>query len=97
MSEAVAKWLSSAGLHPDRFIDTRDVEFNDMQLSVDSLNATGTLDEASAIDIPKEDRTNLVPMCVEIGSEAKADATAQSYVLGKVCITEIFSSDLCSS
>ncbi|XP_043278054.1 rab3 GTPase-activating protein non-catalytic subunit isoform X2 [Venturia canescens] len=84
VSETVAKWLSAAAVDPARLIDTRDVEFDQMQNSVDSLQATGTLDEAAAVDIPKDEELNLLKVSVEIGSEANTDTTAQTHILERI-------------
>lgn len=54
-----------------------------MQNSVDSLKTTGTLDEAAAVDLPKDEELNLLKVSVEIGSEANTDTTAQTQILGK--------------
>lgn len=83
MSEIVAKWLSSTGLDPARLIDTTDIEFDQMQLSVDSLKMVGSLDEAAAMELSQQEQMKLLSVSIEIGSEAKADLTAQSYVLGE--------------
>ena len=82
VSEAVAKWLSSSGIDPARLIDTRDTEFNQIQLPTDAMNLSGTLeDTAAAIDIPKEE---LLTVSVDVGSEANPDTSAQAQVLGMV-------------
>lgn len=84
VSEIVAKWLSSTGLDPARLIDTTDVEFDQMQLSVDSLRMVGSLDEAAAMELSQQDQMRLLSVSVEIGNEAKADTTAQNQILGKL-------------
>lgn len=86
MSELVAKWLSTTGIDPARLIDTTDVEFDQLQLSVDSLQLNDALDEASAVDIPKQEQTKLLSLSVEIGDEAKVDTTVEARILGKIYI-----------
>lgn len=83
MSELVAKWLSTTGIDPARLIDTTDVEFDQLQLSVDPLQLTDSLDEATAIDVPQQEQTKLLSLSVEIGDEAKANATMEACILGK--------------
>lgn len=53
-----------------------------MQHSIDSMNQTGSLDEACAAELTQQDRDGLLCMSVEVGNEAKDDQTALSYVLG---------------
>lgn len=86
VSEIVARWLSSTGLDPARLIDTTDVEFDQMELSVDSLKMAGSLDEAAAMELSQQEKMRLLSVSVEIGSEAKADLTAQNYILEKLTL-----------
>ncbi|XP_015586731.1 rab3 GTPase-activating protein non-catalytic subunit isoform X2 [Cephus cinctus] len=86
VSEIVAKWLASAGLDPARLIDTTDVEFDHMELSIDSLKMAGSLDEAAASELSQQDQMKLLSVSVEIGSEAKADTTAQAFILEKISL-----------
>lgn len=83
VSELVAKWLSTTGIDPARLIDTTDVEFDQLQLSVDSLQLTDTLSEATAVEVPRQERTKLLSLSVEIGDEAKVNTTTEACVLGK--------------
>lgn len=85
VSELVAKWLSTTGIDPARLIDTTDVEFDQLQLSMDStqLIADDTLNEATAVEVPRHERTKLLSLSVEIGNEAKVDTTAEACILGK--------------
>lgn len=82
VSEIVAKWLSSAGIDPARLIDTTDIEFDQLQLSIDSLKLVGSLDEAKAVELLQQDSKALLSVSVEIGSEAKTEQTALANVLG---------------
>ena len=82
VSEIVARWLSSAGVNPTRLIDTTDIEFDQLQLSIDSLKVAGSLDEAKAVELLQQDSKTLLSVSVEIGSEAKADQTALTIILG---------------
>lgn len=86
ISEIVAKWLSSAGLDPTRLIDTTDIEFEQIQTTKDSMQRIGSLDEACAVELTKQDRDNLLTLAVEIGSEAKDDQSALSYVIDKISL-----------
>ncbi|XP_046609657.1 rab3 GTPase-activating protein non-catalytic subunit [Neodiprion virginianus] len=86
VSEIVAKWLSSTGIDPARLIDTTDVEFDQMQLSMDSLKIAESLDEAAAMELSQQDQMKLLSVSVELGSEAQADSTAQSYILEKLTV-----------
>ncbi|XP_014472926.1 PREDICTED: rab3 GTPase-activating protein non-catalytic subunit isoform X1 [Dinoponera quadriceps] len=81
VSELVAKWLSTTGIDPARLIDTTDIEFDQLQLSMDSLQLNDALDEASAIDVPQQEQTKLLSLSVEIGDEAKVDSTAEACIL----------------
>lgn len=84
MSELVTKWLSTTGIDPARLIDTTDVEFDQLQLSVDnSLQLSDTLSKATAVRIPRQERTKLVSLSIEIEDEAKVNATAEACILGK--------------
>ena len=78
----MAKWLSSAGLDPSRLIDTTDIEFDQMQLPIDSIKHLESLDEACATELTQQDRERLLSIPVEVGSEAKDDQTALTYILG---------------
>lgn len=82
VSEIVAKWLSSAGVDPTRLIDTTDIEFDQLQLSIDSLKLAGSLDEAKAVELLQQDSKTLLSVSVEMGSEAKTEQTALANVLG---------------
>ncbi|XP_072760669.1 rab3 GTPase-activating protein non-catalytic subunit isoform X2 [Anoplolepis gracilipes] len=86
VSELVAKWLSTTGIDPTRLIDTTDVEFDQLQLSIDSLQLTDTLDEATAIEVPQQEQQKLLSLSVEIGDEAKTDMTAEAYILDKMIL-----------
>lgn len=83
VSELVAKWLSTTGIDPARLIDTTDVEFDQLQLSVDPLQVSDSLDEATAVDVPQQEQTKLLSLSVEIGDEAKANATMEACILGE--------------
>lgn len=89
VSELVGKWLSTTGIDPARLIDTTDVEFDQLQLSVDSLQLTDALDEASAIEVPQQEQPKLLSLSVEIGDEAKTDTTVEACILGKTRIRKI--------
>ena len=82
MSELVAKWLSTTGIDPARLIDTTDVEFDQLQLSVDSLQFTDTK-EATAVQVSQQERSKLVSLSIEIGDEAKINTTTEACILGK--------------
>ncbi|OXU28898.1 hypothetical protein TSAR_008176 [Trichomalopsis sarcophagae] len=86
VSEIVAKWLSSAGVDPTRLIDTTDIEFDQLQLSIDSLKLAGSLDEAKAVELLQQDSKALLSVSVEIGSEAKTEQTALANVLDKISL-----------
>ncbi|EZA61233.1 Rab3 GTPase-activating protein non-catalytic subunit [Ooceraea biroi] len=86
VSELVAKWLSTTGIDPARLIDTTDVEFDQLQLSVDSLQLAEALDEATAVQVPQQEREKLLSLSVEIGDEAKASTTAEAYILDKMIL-----------
>ncbi|XP_025154199.1 rab3 GTPase-activating protein non-catalytic subunit isoform X2 [Harpegnathos saltator] len=86
VSELVAKWLSTTSINPARLIDTTDVEFDQLQLSVDSLQLNDVLDEVSAVDIPQQEQTKLLSLSVEIGDEAKVDTTTEACILDKITL-----------
>ncbi|XP_012253512.2 rab3 GTPase-activating protein non-catalytic subunit isoform X2 [Athalia rosae] len=86
VSEIVAKWLSTTGLDPARLIDTTDVEFDQMQLSMDSLKMVGSLDEAAATELSQQEQLKLLSVSVEVGSEAEADSTAQAIIIEKITL-----------
>lgn len=86
ISEIVAKWLSAAGLDPTRLIDTTDIEFEHIQYSKDFMQRIGSLDEACAVELTRQDRDKLLSLAVEVGSEAKDDQTALSYVIDKISL-----------
>ena len=65
-----------------QLIDTTDIEFDRLQLSIDSLKFAGSLDEAKAVDVLQQDSQALLSLSIEIGSEAKTDQTASASVLG---------------
>lgn len=88
MSELVAKWLSTTGIDPARLIDTTDVEFDQLQLSIDPLQMTDALDEATAIEVSQQEQPKLLSLSVEIGDEAKTNMTAEAYILGKIHLRE---------
>ncbi|XP_011867748.1 PREDICTED: rab3 GTPase-activating protein non-catalytic subunit isoform X2 [Vollenhovia emeryi] len=83
VSELVAKWLGTTGIDPGQLIDTSDVEFDQLQLSVDSvqLTADDTLSEATPVQVPRHERTKLLSLSVEIGNEAKVDTTAEARII----------------
>lgn len=81
MSEIVAKWLRSSGIDPARLIDTTDIEFDQMQLSEDSLKFSGSLEEARAVE-KSQDPKALLSIPIEIGDEAKTEQTAMAIILG---------------
>jgi len=89
VSELVAKWLSTTGIDPTRLIDTTDVEFDQLQLSVDSLQSNDALEEATPIEVPQQEQTKLLSLSVEIGDEAKVNTTAEACILGKIHLKEI--------
>ncbi|KAH0948530.1 hypothetical protein HN011_009005 [Eciton burchellii] len=84
ISELVAKWLSTTGINPAQLIDTTDVEFDQSQSSVDSLQAM--LDEAAAVEIARQEEAKLLSLSIEIGEEAKANTTAEAYILDKMIL-----------
>ncbi|XP_051155116.1 rab3 GTPase-activating protein non-catalytic subunit [Leptopilina boulardi] len=86
ISEIVAKWLSSAGLDPTRLIDTTDIEFEHIHSIKDSMQRIDSLDEACAVELKQQDRDKLLSLAVEVGSEAKDDQTALSYVIDKISL-----------
>lgn len=90
VSELVAKWLGTTGIDPARLIDTTDVEFDQLRLSMDSvqLTADDALSEATAVEVPRHERTKLLSLSVEIGNEAKIDTTAEACILGKTYFRE---------
>lgn len=59
------------------------MEFDQLQLSIDSLQLTDTLDEATAIEVSQQEQPKLLSLSVEIGDEAKTNMTAEAYILGK--------------
>lgn len=59
------------------------MEFDQLQLSVESLQLTEALDEATAVEIPQQEQAKLLSLSVEIGDEAKANTTAEAYILGE--------------
>lgn len=85
----MAKWLSTTGIDPACLIDTTDVEFDQLHLSMDSLQLADALDEASAVDVPQQERAKLLSLSVEIGDEAKVDTTVEACILGKIHPREI--------
>jgi len=89
ISELVAKWLSTTGINPAQLIDTTDVEFDQSQSSVDSLQSM--LDEAAAVEISRQEEAKLLSLSIEIGEEAKANTTAEAYILGKMRLNKIMS------
>lgn len=90
VSELVAKWLGATGIDPARLIDATDVEFDRSRLSVDSVRsaADDALGEATAVEVPRHERTKLLSLSVEIGNEAKVDTTAEACILGKTYFRE---------
>nr|XP_012216087.1 PREDICTED: rab3 GTPase-activating protein non-catalytic subunit isoform X1 [Linepithema humile] len=86
VSELVAKWLSTTGIDPTRLIDTTDVEFDQLQLSVDSLQSNDALDEATSVEVPQQEQTKLLSLSVEIGDEAKVNTTAEACILDKMIL-----------
>lgn len=89
VSELVAKWLSTTGVDPTRLIDTTDVEFDQLQLSVNSLQSNDALEEATEVEVPQQEHTKLLSLSVEIGDEAKVNTTAEACILGKIYLREI--------
>lgn len=83
VSELVAKWLSTTGIDPVRLIDTTDVEFDQLQLSVDSLQQFTDTNEATAVQVSQQEQTKLVSLSIEIGDEAKINTTTEACILGK--------------
>jgi len=75
VSELVAKWLSTTGIDPARLIDTTDVEFDQLQLSVDSLQQFTDTNEATAVQVSQ--RSKLVSI------EIEAKINAEACILGK--------------
>lgn len=63
-------------------IDTTDIEFDQVQLSIDSLKFDGSLEEAKAVEKLQEDPKTLLSIPIEIGSEAKTEQTTLAIVLG---------------
>jgi len=89
VSELVAKWLSTTGIDPARLIDTTDVEFDELQLSVQSLQVTHMLSQATAVEVPQEqERTKLLFLSIEIGDEAKVNTTTEACILGRAYFRE---------
>lgn len=90
MSELVAKWLGTTGIDPTRLIDTTDIEFDQLQLSVDSIKLTADdkLSEETVVEVPQHERIKLLSLSVEIGDEAKVDTTAEARILGKTYFRE---------
>ncbi|EGI58384.1 Rab3 GTPase-activating protein non-catalytic subunit [Acromyrmex echinatior] len=85
VSELVAKWLSTTGIDPARLIDTTDVEFDQLQLSVDSLQFTDT-NEATAVQVSQQERSKLVSLSIEIGDEAKINTTTEACILDNMTL-----------
>jgi len=84
VSELVAKWLATTGIDPARLIDTTDIEFDELQLSVPSLQLTHMLSEATDVEVSREqERRKLLFLSIEIGDEAKVNTTTEACVLGK--------------
>lgn len=89
VSELVAKWLSTTGIDPTRLIDTTDVEFDQLQLSVDPLQSNDALEEATSVEVSQQEQTKLLSLSVEIGDEAKVNTTAEACILGKIHLREL--------
>ncbi|KAL7296960.1 hypothetical protein TKK_0009400 [Trichogramma kaykai] len=86
VSEAVAKWLISTGVDPAHLIDTTDIEFDQVQLSVDTIQYAVSLDEAKALEVSQQNAKSLLTLSVEVGSEAKPEQTSMASVLDKVTL-----------
>ncbi|XP_012523480.2 rab3 GTPase-activating protein non-catalytic subunit isoform X1 [Monomorium pharaonis] len=87
VSELVAKWISTTGINPARLIDTTDVEFDQLQSSIDNyLQPTDTLSEATAVQVPRQERIKLVSLSVEIEGEAKVNATTEACILDNMTL-----------
>ncbi|KYN05982.1 Rab3 GTPase-activating protein non-catalytic subunit [Cyphomyrmex costatus] len=80
VSELVAKWLSTTGINPARLIDTTDIEFDQLQLPVDSLQFTDT-NEATAVKVFQQERIKFLSLSIE--NKAKINTTTEAYILGK--------------
>ncbi|KYQ51818.1 Rab3 GTPase-activating protein non-catalytic subunit [Trachymyrmex zeteki] len=86
VSELVAKWLSTTGIDPVRLIDTTDVEFDQLQLSVDSLQQFTDTNEATAVQVSQQEQTKLVSLSIEIGDEAKINTTTEACILDSMAL-----------
>ncbi|KYN19865.1 Rab3 GTPase-activating protein non-catalytic subunit [Trachymyrmex cornetzi] len=86
VSELVAKWLGTTGIDPARLIDTTDVEFDQLQLSVDSLQQFTDTNEATTVQVSEQERSKLVSLSIEIGDEAKINTTTEACILDSMAL-----------
>ncbi|XP_076244895.1 rab3 GTPase activating protein isoform X2 [Calliopsis andreniformis] len=85
VSEIVAKWIASTGIDPAMLIDTTDIEFDQTQLTNDSLEGLHSLNNTFNVsDVPSEDSVE-PSMPVEVENEVKSDPSATTCILANVC------------
>ncbi|KAI4480653.1 hypothetical protein M0804_010206 [Polistes exclamans] len=79
VSEIVAKWLSSTGVHPAQLVDLTDIEFEQSNLEENLVPEK----EISAVNL-QEDAVVSSSSPVENQTESNTNTTAQAWVLGKI-------------
>lgn len=86
VSEIVARWLSSTGIDPAEIVDTKDIEFEQTQVSLNPEKSVDSLEEACNVDVSSQDQEKLLSLSVELGSEAKTDTSAKTDILEKMTL-----------
>ena len=82
VSEIVARWLSSSGIDPARLVDTKDIEFDQLQLAKNLMKLPELLDENKSVSLLQEDTKALFSVSVELASEVYTEQTALTSTLG---------------
>lgn len=80
VSEIVAKWLSSTGVHPAQLVDMADVEFEQLHFVENVVLEK----EVSAINSQEDAIEDAPSLSVENQTEPTTNTTAQAWVLGKI-------------
>ncbi|XP_076636420.1 rab3 GTPase activating protein isoform X2 [Colletes latitarsis] len=85
VSEIVAKWIASTGIDPSQLVDATDIEFNQTQLTNDSLEITNFLDEASNVsDDSQQDSIKFSTIYNEFKNESEGNTVASKCILERI-------------
>ncbi|XP_023289091.1 rab3 GTPase-activating protein non-catalytic subunit isoform X2 [Orussus abietinus] len=89
VSEIVARWLASTGLHPTCLIDSEGPEIDRDHSLESSLNVTVLSPQTAAVRGFQDERIKLFPLTKDIGAKANVDVSTNAETMGKIALLKL--------